>query len=80
MFSYNETQVVGLGFFVRTLNSESELTALTYNHAQTVKTIINYSEYNGHVVVFYQLYEEAVNDSLVNRNGQIIVYMVRSGN
>ncbi len=78
--SYNDTQVVGLGFFVGTLNSESELTALTYNHAQTVKTINSYSEHNGHVVAFYTLYEEAVNNSLVNRNGQVIVYVVRSGN
>ena len=79
-FSYNDTQVVGLGFFVGTLNSESELTALTYNHAQTVKTISSHSEYNGHIVSFYLLYEEAVNNSLVNRNGQIIAYVVRSGN
>ncbi|MHB1709470.1 MAG: peptide-N4-asparagine amidase [Thermoplasmataceae archaeon] len=79
-FSYNDTQVVGLGFFVGTLNSESELTSLTYNNAKTVKTISSYSEYDGHVVAFYTLYEEAVNNSLINRNGQIIVYMVRSGN
>jgi thermopsin len=79
-FSYNDTQVVGLGFFVGTLNSESELTSLTYNHAQTVKTINSYSEYDGHVVAFYMLYEEAVNNSLIYRNGQIIIYVVRSGN
>jgi hypothetical protein len=54
--------------------------SLGYNHAQTVKTISSYSEYDGHVVAFYTFYEEAVNNSLVNRNGQIIVYMVRSGN
>ncbi len=79
-FSYNDTKVIGLGFFVGTLNSENELTALTYNHAQTVKTINSYSVFDGHIVAFYTLYEKAVNDSLINRNGQIIIYIVRSGN
>ncbi len=78
-FSYNSTVVEGKGFFVGTLNSESELTSLSYNHAVTIKTINSYSIINNHIISFYILYEEAINNSLVLRNGQLIAYKVLSG-
>ncbi len=78
-FSYNSTVVEGKGFFVGTLNSESELTSLSYNHAVTIKTINSYSIINNRIISFYILYEEAINNSLVLRNGQLIAYKVLSG-
>ena len=47
--------------------------------AKTVKTIHSYTQYNGRLVSFYDLYEVAVNDSLVLRNGVIVTYRVESG-
>ena len=79
MFSYNRTEVQGQGYFVGVINSENELTALLYNHALTVKTINSYTVLNGKIVSFFNLYEVASNDSLVLRNGVIIVYRVESG-
>ena len=77
--NYNDTSVQGLGYFVGVINSNNELTALIYNHAITVKTIHSYTRYNGKLVSFYDLYEVAVNDSLVLRNGVIVTYRVESG-
>ena len=77
--TYNDTSVQGQGYFVGQLNNENELTALLYNHAKTVKTIHSYTQYNGRLVSFYDLYEVAVNDSLVLRNGVIVTYRVESG-
>ena len=42
-------------FSILSHSIESELTALTYNHAQTVKPINSYSERNGHVVAYNTL-------------------------
>lgn len=80
LLTYNDTSVQGQGYFVGVLNSESEITALLYNHALTIKTINSYTDYNGKLVSFYDLYEVAVNDSLVLRNGVIVTYRVESSN
>ena len=79
-FSYNSTKVVGTGYFVARLNSESEITALLSNQAKTVKTVNSFEIYDGVTTHYYDLYEEAINNSLINRNGQIVAYRVESGN
>ncbi|MDS0256778.1 thermopsin family protease [Thermoplasmatales archaeon AK] len=75
----NDTTVVGHGFFVGVINSESELTSISYNHAETIKTVNSETLENGIVIHFYKLYEMAINDSLVLRNGELVQYTVISG-
>ncbi len=76
----NDTTVQGTGYFVATLNSENEITALLSNHARTVKTVNSFTQFDGKTVSFYRLYEEAINNSLITRNGQLVAYRVESGN
>ncbi len=76
--SYNNTTVTGNGFFVGTLVHDV-LTSLTYNHAMTSKSVQSLTELNGKVIGFYDLYEVAVNNSLVTRNGNLVTYDVSSG-
>jgi hypothetical protein len=74
--SSNNTTVSGTGAFVGVLNSHNELTSRSYNKAVTFKTVTSYETVNGKVVRAYSLHEEAINDSLINRNGTLIVYDV----
>lgn len=76
--SYNNTTVTGSGFFVGTVVN-NVITALNYNHALTTKTIDSLSEFDGKVTHYYNLYEVAVNNSLILRNGQLVVYQVNQG-
>ena len=78
LFSVNNTMVTGSGFFVGTV-VKGVITSLIYNHAMTTKTIHSLSELDGQVTDYYNLYEVAVNNSLVLRNGQLIVYEVSQG-
>ena len=76
----NDTTVQGTGYFVAQLNSENEITALLSNHAKTVKTVNSFTQFDGRTLSFYRLYEEAINNSLITRNGQLVAYRVESGN
>jgi thermopsin len=78
LFSHNNTMVTGSGFFVGTVVN-NVITVLSYNHALTTKTVHSLSGLNGQVTHYYNLYEVAVNNSLILRNGQIIVYEVSQG-
>ena len=75
--SYNNTTVIGNGFFLGTI-ANNTITSLSYNHAHTSKRLVSLSELNGKVNDYYNLYEVAVNNSLVNRNGILIIYEVTS--
>ena len=74
----NDTTVVGDGFFAGTI-VDNVITALTYNHAVTSKTVHSVSQLDGSITHYFNLYELAVNNSLVVRNGTLEVYEVSSG-
>ena len=63
--------VYGNGTFAGTLNSHNEITKLTYNHAFTEKIVVYQSN---NPFSYYYLKEEAVNNSLIKRNGTLIYY------
>ena len=69
--------VVGFGVFLGTLNSHNVITSLLYNQAITAKIVQSTATVNGVTTTFY-LKEEAVNNSLVNRNGVLVLYEVLS--
>ena len=72
----SNTMVNGTGMFIGTLNSESEITSLSYNHAFTQK-LVEDASFGSDGATHYLLFEQAVNDSLVQRNGVLITYIVR---
>jgi len=74
----NDTMVVGNGFFVGTV-VDNMITSLSYNHAMTSKTVDSVSQLDGSITHYYDLYEVAVNNSLVLRNGTLVIYEVSSG-
>ncbi|WP_297027189.1 peptide-N4-asparagine amidase [Thermoplasma sp.] len=75
-FNYTSKVVTGNGVFAGTLNSENEITSLVYNHAITHKIVLSRSISDHSYTVFY-LNEEAINDSLVNRNGSYVYIIVK---
>ncbi|MEM3852165.1 MAG: peptide-N4-asparagine amidase [Methanomassiliicoccales archaeon] len=75
-YNYSETEVNGTGLFIGQLNSESELTSLSYNHAFTQKAVFYASGGFDKPRSTYLLLERAVNNSLVNRNGDLVFYLV----
>lgn len=75
----NDTIVVGNGFFAGTIVN-NVITALTYNHAVTSKTVHSVSQFDGSITHYFDLYEVAVNNSLIVRNGTLEIYEVSTGN
>lgn len=78
-FSFNTSYTIvnGTGMFIGTLNNENEITALSYNHAFTQKIVVYLSGGGSSPDHYYLLFEQAVNDSLVQRNGTLVKYIVR---
>jgi len=63
--------VYGNGTFAGTINSHNEITKLTYNKAFTEKIVVYKSN---NPFSFYYLKEEAINNSLIKRNGTLTYY------